>query len=169
KWSEVDWRAGQIRKPGKGGRLVTTPITDAVREAIWPLRGHHPEFVFTFVAQRNIDKTIKGRRYHYVEGQRYPMTISGVSTAWRRLRKRAKVTDFRFHDFRHDLGTKLLRETGNLKLVQRALNHTRIETTVRYAHVADEEVAAALQRIRSKVRKKVRSLRTMPNSKAKSA
>src|SRR4029077_19649705 len=24
KWSEVDWNAGQIRKAGKGGRLVTT-------------------------------------------------------------------------------------------------------------------------------------------------
>jgi integrase len=27
KWSEVDWSAGQIRKPGKGDRFVTTPIT----------------------------------------------------------------------------------------------------------------------------------------------
>ncbi len=60
------------------------------------------------------------------------------------MRDRAGVTGFRFHDFRHDLGTKLLRKTGNLKLVQKALNHADIKTTTRYAHVLDDEVATAL-------------------------
>ena len=49
--------------------------------------------------------------------------------------KNAGVQDFRFHDFRHDFATKLLRETGNLKIVQRALNHAEIQSTARYAHV----------------------------------
>ena len=44
-------------------------------------------------------------------------------------------------------GRRLLRETGNLKLVQRALNHADIKTTARYAHVLDEEVAEAIERI----------------------
>ena len=26
------------------------PITDAVRTILWPLRGQHPDFVFTYVA-----------------------------------------------------------------------------------------------------------------------
>ena len=51
------------------------------------------------------------------------------------------------HDIRHDVGTKLLRDTGNLKLVQRALNHSDIKTTTRYAHVLDEEVADALEQV----------------------
>ena len=42
---------------------------------------------------------------------------------------------------------KLLRETGNLKVVQKALNHSEIKTTTRYAHVLIEEVAAALDKI----------------------
>ena len=37
KWDEIDWSARQIRKPGKGGRLVTVPITSAIREILWPL------------------------------------------------------------------------------------------------------------------------------------
>jgi integrase len=57
----------------------------------------------------------------------------------------AGVKDFRFHDFRHDLATKLLRATGNLKTVQKALSHADIKTTTRYAHVLDEEVAAAME------------------------
>jgi site-specific recombinase XerD len=42
-----------------------------------------------------------------------------------------------------------LRETGNLKLVQRALNHRNITTTTKYAHVLDNEVADALERVQS--------------------
>lgn len=136
KWSEVDWGARQIRKPGKGGKLVTVPITNAIREILWPLQGHHPVQVFTYVAV----STRPGR----VRGQRYPVTYQGAKTAWRRLRRTAGVQGFRFHDFRHDVGTKLLRQTGNLKLVQRALNHADLKTTAKYAHVLDAEVAAAL-------------------------
>jgi integrase len=95
--------------------------------------------VFTYVACRTRDG--------HVKGQRYPLTLSGTKTRWRRTRKAAGLSDFRFHDFRHDFGTKLLRETGNLKLVQRALNHADIKTTARYAHVLDEEVAAGVERV----------------------
>jgi integrase len=139
RWSEVDWSARQIRKTGKGSKIVTVPITSAIREILWPLQGHHPEFVFTFVA----DRTVAGR----VKGRRYPMTYHGARSAWWQMQKRSGVVGFRFHDFRHDLATKLLRETGNLKLVQRALNHSHIETTVRYAHVLDDEVADAMERV----------------------
>lgn len=144
KWSEVDWGARQIRKPGKGGKLVTVPITTAIREILWPLQGQHAEHVFTYVAT----STRPGR----IRGQRYPVTYQGAKTAWRRLRRTAGVEGFRFHDFRHDVGTKLLRQTGNLKLVQRALNHADLKTTAKYAHVLDSEVAAALDRLHQEQR-----------------
>lgn len=139
RWSEVNWSAGQIQKLGKGGKLVTVPITPTIRAILWPLQGHHSEHVFTYIAKRT-----RGGR---VQGQRYPLTYSGVKITWRRLRKRAGVEGFRFHDFRHDLATKLLRKTGNLKLVQRALNHANLKTTLRYAHVLDSEVAEALEQV----------------------
>jgi hypothetical protein len=66
------------------------------------------------------------------------------------------VINFRFHDSRHDLGTKPLRLTGNLKLVQRALNHSDIKTTMRYAHVLDEEVGDAVEKL-AKSRSKSRT------------
>lgn len=139
RWDEVNWGTRQIQKLGKGGKLETVPITTAVREILWPLQEHHPEVVFTYIAQHSRDS--------YLQGERYPVTYSGVRTEWRRLRKRSGVTNFRFHDLRHDLGTKLLRQTGNLKLVQRALNHANIQTTTKYAHVLDSEVAEALERV----------------------
>ncbi len=53
------------------------------------------------------------------------------------MQKKAGVTDFRFHDFRHDFGTKLLRKTGNLKLFAKALNHADLTATARYAHAEE--------------------------------
>jgi integrase len=139
RWDEVDWSARQIRKHGKGGRLVTTPITSEIRELLWPLRGHHAEMVFTYVCEHGE----RGR----VKGQRYPLTYAGVQTYWGRLRKRSGVVGLRFHDLRHDFATKLLRETGNLRLVQKALGHRNIATTTRYAHVLDSDVAEAMERV----------------------
>jgi len=158
KWREVKWptanRRGQIVKLGKGGQLVTTPITSEIREILWPLQGHHPEFVFTFVA----DRTTDGGR---VKGKRYPLTYAAVQSYWKRLRKRSGVVGFRVHDYRHDFATKLLRHSRNLRLVQKALNHKDIKTTMRYAHVLDEEVAEAMESAaesRSKSRSRLREV-----------
>ena len=131
-WPEVDWETRRIKKLGKGGKLVTVPITPTIRAILGHCAGTIPSMSSPIMAQRTRDGQMKG--------QRYPITYAGVKIAWRRLRKRAGVEGFRFHDFRHDFGTKLLRETGNLKLVQRALNHADMKTTTRYAHVLDQEV-----------------------------
>ena len=147
KWSEVYWDTKQIVKPGKGGRTETVEITDTIREILWPLRGHHDKMVFTYVAART--RKTQG----LIKGQRYPITYSGLKSAWKRLRAKAKVDGFRFHDFRHDLGTKALRATGNLKISQKLLNHRDIKTTMKYAHVLNEEVAAAADIVQKSRRK----------------
>jgi len=49
------------------------------------------------------------------------------------------------HALRHTLAVKLLGRTGNLRLVQRALGHASIASTVRYAQVPDEALVAALE------------------------
>jgi integrase len=141
RWTEVDFAARRITKIGKGGMLVSVPIAPKIREILWPLQGQHPEFVFTYVAQRTSE------RAGTVKGQRYPMTISGVKSYWRRMRTRAGVAGFRFHDFRHDLATKVLRKTGNLRIVQRMLNHSNIKTTLKYTHILDGEVAEAMEAV----------------------
>ena len=142
-WDEVNWQGEQIVKGGKGCQLTTLPITDRIRAVLEPLRGHHEEFVFTYVAQRERD----GREV----GKRYPLTYSGVKIAWRRLRTKAGVKDFRFHDFRHNLATKMLRSSGNIKIVQRALNHKDMRTTSKYAHVLDDEVTSAFEEVQAKI------------------
>lgn len=139
RWSNVNVFAKRITTIGKGGKEVHTPITPAVQDILEQCRGDDDEFVFTYICQRPREGQIRGNRY--------PITPEGAKTQWRRAKARAGVENFRFHDVRHDVATKLLRKTGNLKLVQKALNHSDIKTTVKYAHVLDDEVAAALHEI----------------------
>jgi hypothetical protein len=78
RWSEVNWQGRQIIKLGKGGRRVTVRITPLIREILWPLRGHHSEWVFTYIAKRTReDKDL-------VKGRRYPITYNGLKTQWKR-------------------------------------------------------------------------------------
>jgi len=154
RWSEIEGfevgskPRGQIVKLGKGGKRVTVPITSEIAAILAPLRSHHPEFVFTYVCEH------PDARGH-IKGQRYPLTRGGLQSYWRRLREQSGVINLRIHDFRHDFATKLLRDSGNLRLVQRALNHASIKTTTRYAHVLDSEVAEAME-ASAKLRKKPR-------------
>lgn len=147
RWKNVIWYVkpivkgdlviyGRIDTIGKGKKTVTTPIVEGIKSILDQCKGQHEEWVFTYVCKRPLE----GQK----RGTRYPITPEGAKSQWRRLVKRAKVEDFRFHDIRHDVGTKILRRTGNLKLVQKVLNHSDIKTTVKYTHVLDEEVAAAL-------------------------
>jgi integrase len=150
-WVHVRWDAGMIERPGKGEKIVRVPITDTIQQILWPLRGQHPVFVFTFVAERTIDKVIRGKPYRYIKGERYPMTKDGIRRVWNEVLTRAGLIGparFRFHDMRHDLATKVLRETGNLKLTAELLDHANTATVSKtYAHVSQADKAAALERL----------------------
>ncbi len=149
RWTSVNWTTGQIRMKGKGKKWVVTQMSSGIREILTPLIGHHPEYVFTYLAKRTVKRTGKMR------GLRYPLTYSGIQSMWRRL-KEDKSLDLRIHDARHDAASKIVRVTGNLKIAKKLLNHSSITVTDRYAHVLDEDVIAGMDAV-SKSRKKSRN------------
>lgn len=143
KWNDVDFTNERIWIQGKGDKLASIPLAPAMREILEPLRDNHPEYVFTFVAQRS---TINPHtRQKYVKGQLYPITYRGLQTTFKRHREQAGISDFRFHDLRHTAASRILRGSKNLKAVQAVLRHEDIATTMRYAHVLDDDVRSAIQ------------------------
>ncbi|OYX04711.1 MAG: hypothetical protein B7Z15_17410 [Rhizobiales bacterium 32-66-8] len=136
-WEDVDWGSRSLTIHGKGGKVDTIPLTSGLRDILWPLQGAHDTAVFTYVASRTRD----GRR----RLERHPITYEGLKTQWRRCKAGAKISDFRFHDNRHTAATRLLRESGNLKLVQRLLRHEDIATTTKYAHASDDDLRRAME------------------------
>jgi integrase len=157
KWAHVDFGARLIRILGKGDTDETVPMLPAARDILWALRGEpdrHPEFVFTFVAQRT--REYGGRRF--VKGERYPYSAEGWKTAFRRAVEEAGIKDFRMHDARHTAASRLHREIG-LVGVQEVLRHKQIATTRKYTHVNHEEKLDALQRAADKAAERQAEIR----------
>ncbi len=131
---EVDLigRRVQIWKKGEGKAWV--PISKVQAEVIKQEMAKAPGQVWTYVAQKRPKR-----------GMRFRITYPGLRRVIAKALTDAGIEDFRIHDLRHDFASKLLRKTRDLALVQKSLGHADIESTMRYAHVLDDDIAQGLE------------------------
>ena len=66
---------------------------------------------------------------------------------WSLIRKQAALPDVRLHDLRHSFASIAIADGISLMQIGRLLGHALPETTARYAHLADDTVAAAAERV----------------------
>jgi integrase len=76
---------------------------------------------------------------------------TGLGKDWRRVRERAGLGDFRVHDLRHAFASFAVADGASLYIVGKALGHTQARTTERYAHLAQDPVRAAAERVAARV------------------
>lgn len=141
RWEDVNLPRKTAVTRIKGGDIVVRPLTTTLVKII----ARQPQaetdegkpFVFTYLCAKNRHKRRKG--------QRYPLTPTALRKPFAEARKAAGIENFRIHDLRHTRGTRIVRATGSLAAAKEALKHRRIETTLRYAHVLDEDVRNALE------------------------
>ena len=146
-WANVDFANRTAKVLTKGDVWHSFPLS-ARMVAILANRPKVSTQVFTYECERSAPpKQGNARR---VAGQRYPFSEDGWKRKWAAALKRAGISDFRFHDLRHTAGSRITRGS-NLKVTQKMLGHTRIETTARYAHAHDEDVRAALVAAESRI------------------
>lgn len=60
RWKDVNWFAKRITTIGKRGKKVTTHITPEVKDILEQCKGHHLEFVFTYVCARTWGRVALG-------------------------------------------------------------------------------------------------------------
>ena len=73
--------------------------------------------------------------------------LTDIKSAWLALVGVAKLTAFRFHDLRHSFASKLVMAGVDLNTVRELLGHADLQMTLRYAHLAPEHTAAAVEKL----------------------
>jgi integrase len=66
---------------------------------------------------------------------------------WGRIRRQAGLEDVRIHDLRHSFASVAAGAGLSLPMIGRLLGHTRADTTLRYAHLADNPLRQATEQI----------------------
>jgi integrase len=126
-WSRVDFeqRTVTIIRTKNGKPIVQPLVDDAMRIlATLPSRGANP-FVFP--------------------GDRVGKPLSAPGYAWQRIRNRAGLPDLRIHDLRHSFASFLINAGVPLSVVSKALNHSSIVMSQRYAHLEHQTVREAME------------------------
>ena len=121
RWDQVDMAAGELRLPDTktGPRTISlAPEAVAVLSRIPRL----PDNPFV------IPGRIKGK------------AMRNLNDPWEIVCDRAGLADMRIHDARHSYASRALALGESLPMIGRLLGHTQVETTARYAHLAQDSV-----------------------------
>ena len=73
--------------------------------------------------------------------------LTDLQPPWQRIRRRAGLEDVRIHDLRHSFASGAVMMGESLPMIGKLLGHSQVQTTARYAHLADDPVQAAASRI----------------------
>lgn len=71
--------------------------------------------------------------------------VTDLQKPWRRIRAAAGLEGVRIHDLRHTYASNAVANGMPIQMVGKLLGHTQIQTTMRYAHLADDPVLMAAE------------------------
>ena len=128
RWEDVDLEAAELRlrDTKTGARMV--PLSNAAVSVLSAL-------------PRKKDNP------WVIAGKKPGAHLTDVQTPWRRVRSRAELHDVRIHDLRHSFASRALALGESLPMIGKLLGHTQVQTTARYAHLANESVRASGSRV----------------------
>ncbi|MBN9146139.1 MULTISPECIES: tyrosine-type recombinase/integrase [unclassified Novosphingobium] len=76
-----------------------------------------------------------------------PSKPINITSDWHAIRQRAGLGNMRLHDLRHSFASLAIRNGISLTIISRLLGHALPETTERYAHLADDSISEAADRV----------------------
>ena len=132
RWEQVDPDRGELRLPDSktGARIVHLG-----EPAIAVLRG----------LQRSEDGP------WVIPGQKRGAHLAFLHGPWYRIVERAGIGNLRIHDLRHSFASGGLLVGEGLPMIGKLLGHNKVQTTARYAHLANDPVKSAANRIATRI------------------
>lgn len=131
-WDDINFEAKQLSVRGsnaKSGKTRHVPLNDEALEAL--VRWHKQRVkVVPFV-------------FPGAGGNR----MVDIKSAWVPMLRAAAISDFRWHDMRHDFASQLVMLGVDLNTVRELLGHADLKMTLRYSHLAPEHKAAAVAKL----------------------
>ena len=132
RWEHVDLEAGELRLPDtKTGAKVVYLGDPAIA-------------VLERIDRRDGNPWV-------IAGRKPGSHLTDLQHPWRRIRARAELDDVRIHDLRHSFASGGLLVGEGLPMIGKLLGHTQVQTTARYAHLANDPVKSAANRIASRI------------------
>ncbi len=86
-----------------------------------------------------------------IVGKNIGAHLTDLQRPWRRIRKMAKLDGVRLHDLRHSFASGGLAVGEGLPMIGKLLGHTKVQTTARYAHLANSPIKEAADRIAERI------------------
>ena len=141
RWEDVDLEAGELRlRDAKTGarQVALSPAARRVLTALPRL----PDNPWVIAGSR------AGRR------------LANLNAQWVVVRKRAGLEDVRIHDLRHSFASRALALGESLTMIGKLLGHRQVQTTARYAHLAQESVKTSAARVAQSIAANMENLST---------
>lgn len=128
KWDYLDLERACIRLPDSKTGRKTVPLGAAALDLLAAV------------------PRIEGNPY-VCPGDRPAAPLVGIDKAWARLCKSAGLAGVRIHDLRHSWASTGAAAHLGLHVIGKVLGHSSTSTTQRYAHLADDPMRAAAERV----------------------
>jgi integrase len=132
KWAHVDLTAGTWSKPPASTKQNAShfvPLSAPARQLL---------------AERG-DRKAPGE--YVFPGTGTKRHLINIHDAWQRICKTTGITGLRVHDLRHSFASELVSAGHSLSLIGALLGHTQPQTTARYAHLYDDPLREATERV----------------------
>ena len=133
RWEDVDLEAGELRlRDTKTGprQVALSPAAVGVLSAI----------------PRNVDNP------WVIAGRKPGTRLGNPNSTWLVVRGRADLEDVRLHDLRHSFASRALALGESLSMIGKLLGHRKVQTTARYAHLAQDSMKASAARVAESLR-----------------
>ena len=132
RWEHVDLKRGELRLPDSKSGAKIVHLGDPAINVLRNLKRHADDPWAS-------------------SGPNPGKPLRDVYHQWNRIRTRAGIPDVRIHDLRHSYASGGLLVGEGLTMIGKLLGHNKVETTSRYAHLADDPLKAAANRIATRI------------------